>query len=93
MTDSTTYYFLCISFRFLPLLVFCGNYISLIKINTTNISIMEYIDELNCYNLVSQFNNSFSTYIAIIIIIILLIYRFLIMFNILENFIVKVQNN
>ena len=87
MTNSTIYYFLCIIFRFLPLLFFCGNYNSLINFNKKNISIMEYIDKLSCYNLVSQFNISFSTYIVIIIIIIiLLIYRLLIMFNILRKF-------
>ena len=80
-TDNIFYYVLCIIFRAIHLISFCGNYFSLIN-DTSNeqfLNFNQYIKIFSCFHLINKNKIPFQKYILIIIIIIiLLIFRIII---------------
>ena len=76
LTNNTTYYFLCILFRFISILSFCGDYNDYSLKYKKTPPLKKYLNILTCYNLLSKFNISFATYVSInFIIFILFLFR------------------
>ena len=88
-TNNIFYYFLCVLFRFIHLILFCGDYYYFF--NKDNAYFKKYLKVLTCFNIIQRFHISFTTYIIIILIIsILIIIRilliaFIIKLNISKN--------
>ena len=71
-TDNTFYYFLCILFRFIHLLIVSGDFLYTYR-KKASLSTQEYLNILTCFNLFKKVNCSFQMYIIIIILIFILI--------------------
>ena len=82
-TNNILYYFLCVLFRFIHLILFCGDYFNII--NKNDISFKHYIRILTCYNIIQQFHLSYTVYIIIILIIIILFIVRIIIIGIILN--------
>ena len=79
-TNNAFYYFLCVLFRFIHLLIFSGDY-------QKNIQSRNILRKLTCLNFIRVFNVSFIVYASIIIIIIiLLIIRLIMYYYIIKEF-------
>ena len=90
LTDNTIYYFLCLLFRFIHLLSFSGDMNFTNRKNSSK-AFQQYFNILTCYNLVKQFNFSYTIYaiINLIILLLLIIYTTMNYYTLkkLENFI------
>ena len=97
--NNSFYYFLCLIFRFIHILSFCGDYNSssrrpsppansmnpMIRSNTT--SIKQYLNNFTLYYLVKQLNMSYTTYFIInLIILVLYLARTLYLLRIIKKF-------
>ena len=84
LTDNTLYYFLCILFRFIHIISFCGGYNNLS--NGINSSLKQYVKTLTLFNVFHRVYISFKFYIIIdLIILILFIFRIMIFAYISKN--------
>ena len=82
LTNNTFFYVLCILFRFIPLIIISGDYMSINRnlslkaYNNKTKSFRQFIKILTCHNLIIQFNISSNIYIFInILLYILLLFR------------------
>ena len=86
--DNIFFYFLCIIFRFIPLIILSGDFYSLFEYSGTNNSFQfqEFLKKLTCHNLIKNLYLSDKKYYKIFIfLIILLICRIIIIYFIVEN--------
>ena len=98
LVKSIFYYILCIIFRFIPLIIISGNYISIkkkisLKDNNNGFqSLQQFLKILSFYNLQKEYNISIRIYIIICILIyILFIIRIINYCNIIKK--LKINNN
>ena len=85
-TNNTFYYFLCLIFRFVPLILLSGNYSNLFKENN-NVSFQKYVKLLTCCNLLKYIQISYKIYISINILIYISFFtRLIIYFYFIKEF-------
>ena len=85
-TDNIFFYFLCIIFRFIPLVILSGDFYSLSKKNGNQKTFQEYLKTLTCHNLIKNVNLKVKNLAIIyLIIIILLICRIIINYFVIKN--------
>ena len=73
LTNNAFYYYLCILFRFIHILLLCGNYSNFINSKSKSQSFHKYLKLMTMYNLFKQSNFSFIFYCLIILILFILI--------------------
>ena len=98
LVKSTFYYILCIIFRFIPLIVISGDYISIkkkisLKDNNNGFqSLQQFLKILSFYNLQKEYNISIRIYIIICILIyILFIIRIINYCNIIKKLKINIR--
>ena len=63
-TNNTFYYFICLIFRLIPLILLSGHYSNIFNENNNNLySFQNYVKLLTCYNLVKYLQISYRFYI------------------------------
>ena len=86
-TNNIIYYFFCMLFRFLPLFILSGDYISLFTKKNNIITLRLFLKNFTCYNLVEKVKTSYILYCFVhIIILILFIIRFTMNMLLLKKF-------
>ena len=86
-TNNICFYILCIFFRFIPLFILSGDYISIFIINNKSKSLVQYFKKLTCYSIIKNLNCSYSIYsIVHIIIFLLFITRIIVNLFIIKKF-------
>ena len=86
-TNNSFYFFLCLIFRFIHIISFCGDY-DKIKIRKRNISsCKQYLNRLTLYYLFKQLNISHNIYFIInLLILVLFLIRLLYLLEIIKKF-------
>ena len=87
-TNNCFYYFLCVVFRFTPLLLISNKYIDLFDIyNNDNSKIFKKVlDTLTLYNIINYFHFTYNVYIIFnLLIYFLFSFRVILYFNIIRN--------
>ena len=70
LTNNSFYYFLCLFFRFIYIILMSGDYEYTFRKGKSRINTFQnYLRKLTCLNLVQQFNLSYKMYLIIILII------------------------
>ena len=84
-TNNIFYYFLSLFFRFIHLIIFCGDYYN--ALNESNMPFKQYIKIFTCYKLLQQFHITFRIYVILdLIIIIFFIIRIIIIIYTFKRF-------
>jgi hypothetical protein len=86
-TNNSFYFFLCLIFRFIHIISFCGDYdkIKISKRNTS--SYKQYLNHLTLYYLFKQLNISHKMYFIInLLILVLFLIRLLYLLEIIKKF-------
>ena len=66
LTNNSSYYFLCVFFRFIYIISLSGDYESTFRKRRGRIySIQSYLRKLTCFGLAQQFNLSYKIYFII----------------------------
>ena len=86
-TDNIFYYFLCILFRFIPLIILSIDFLSINRRISNSMSFKQYLQKFTCHFIIAKFNFSYGSYFIIYSIIYLLhILRILINVYIIRSF-------
>ena len=90
LTNNSFYYFICILFRFIPLIIISGDYNNCFEritfINNKHFNLIQFLRKFTCYNLIKQFNITDKNYIELsLFILILFLIRMTIYFNIIKR--------
>ena len=88
-TDKTFYYFLCVLFRFIPLIILSGDFSSAVNKKNNTKSFHQYLKIFTCHSIIGFFNLFYKIYILIFIIILII----LIILSIMNIFILIKFNN
>ena len=85
-TDNIIYYFFCIIFRFISLIILSGDYISIFT-NNNIVTLRIFLKKFTCYHLFQQINGSYLFYCIIhAILLSLFIFRVAMNFYLLKKF-------
>ena len=85
-TDNTFYYFICLIFRFIPLILLSGDYTNIFKENNNTKSFYKYLKIFTLHNYINHFKMSYEAYFIInILVYILLIIRIVLYSYIMKN--------
>ena len=86
LTNNTFYYFLCLLFRFVSLIIISGDFNNSFRINNNSLSFQQTLKIMTIHNLLKQYKITDKVYFGIsIIIFILFSIRMLIHYNIIRN--------
>ena len=86
LTNSTFYYFLCIFFRFVSLIIISGDFNKSFRTDNNSYSFQQTLKKITIHNLLKQYKITDKVYFEIsIIIFILFLIRLLIHFNVIRN--------
>ena len=90
ITNNYFYYFLCIFFRFIPLLFISGDYTSIFNENKSKKTFQNILKSFTCYNFIKNLNFSHKIYSMISILLIILLFIKIFLYF---QYIKKVKNN
>ena len=86
LTNNTFYYFLCLLFRFVSLIIISGDFNNSFRTNNNSLSFQQTLKIMTIHNLLKQYKITDKVYFGIsIIIFILFSIRMLIHYNIIRN--------